>query len=191
MEDNKARKALGDAVSILNLSHAYWWIEAGTFLGCIREGGRFIGHDKDIDIGVKITDNVEILYAEMLHAGFIVNHIFGENEKGLEIAFERDGIKIDFFFFYEDGKKWWHGAWRGGKMIRLEFERNLLADRNVEIMEGIEVFTPCDPDAYLTARYGDWRTPNKEWRWDTDPLCINWEKSEISKREILEKWKHV
>ena len=76
-------------------------------------------------------------------------------------------------------------------MIRLEFEKKLFENLGVEIMEGIEVFTPCDADKYLTARYGDWRTPNKEWRWDTDPLCINWDMSEISKDEILRTWKKV
>lgn len=167
-----------------------WWIEAGTFLGCIRNGGSFIGHDKDIDVGVLGDENAEDIVRAMESVGFTVGHRFGEHGKGLEISFESDkGIKVDVFFFYEDGTKLWHAAWRGGKMIRLEFERSVILPTVEDKMEGITVETPGQAEAYLVARYGEaWRTPDPSYRWDVGPRCINWEKSEITKDEILKLW---
>lgn len=180
---------LRDAALILDMLGLVWWIEAGTFLGAVRERGHFIKHDTDLDIGVLMSFRCrpEQIIAGFEKLGFSVHHIYGKPWVGYEISVKRNDIKLDLFFFYSEGGTLWHAAWYQEKMIRLEFPHNAIFPLSNRTVEGVTVTCPRKPEAYLTLRYGeDWRTPKTKWRWWYDPKCINWEKSEITFDENAE-----
>lgn len=182
------RNNLKDAASALTEAGVSWWIEAGTFLGCSRDDG-FIQHDNDIDLGVLDPDRHGFIHDAMLARGFELKHRFGKQSRGLELSYVRGEQKVDIFFFYHDvvdGKEViWHAAWRDRGMIRLQFEADAILPARPSMMEGVEVFAPRDTVRYLTARYGkDYHVPNPAWRWDLDPKCIDWSRSDWKKDDI-------
>jgi len=192
----KGRRNLLDVARTLDALGVTWWIEAGTFLGCIREAGRFIGHDCDIDVGVVGDEKADEIITQLQSLGFSVNHVFGRKGHGYEIAFMRDDVKVDVFFFYVEAyaaapraldlsyKVLWMGCWLRGRMIRLEFPAHLILPTIRTLMEQVIVNVPADAEGYLVTRYGpDWRTPDEHWDWALSPHCINWGRSEISEEE--------
>jgi len=175
MDKEKALKILLDFKEILGGRR--WWLEAGTCLGATREKD-FIEWDHDLDVGIMAEDFGFDLIESIVHKGFSVRHIFGMFTKGFEIAFIRDGIKIDLFLFYKKDDKRWHGAWRNGSrngfddLIKLVFEADMMENRKMIEFKGYEFPVPSRTEEYLTARYGQWKEPNKRWDWSKDPRCI-------------------
>jgi hypothetical protein len=170
-----AERNLSDMAKVLDDMHLTWWYEAGSCLGMVRDGG-LIAHDSDTDIGVLYPADDEEIERRLVELGFSVFHRYGRKHYGCELSFVRDGVKCDIFWFYHDGEKLWHAAWRKGLMIRLEFDTKTILPTKKNL--------PKSPQRYLTARYGEWKKPNADWRWDRDPLCINWDKSEIKRAEV-------
>lgn len=184
-----ATRNLQDVADALTARGCRWWAEAGTCLGIVREND-FIGHDQDVDVGVMIqTGNAHEAIEDLVRLGFAIHHSYGSVERGLEVALIRDACKVDLFFFYQDGGKLYHAAWRGDQMIRLEFDAGAIMPLKTVEFVGRQIPIPGHPVEYLVARYGpDWRTPKTNWRWDVDPCCINWSKSDISRDEIIKRW---
>lgn len=171
-----ATPCLKDAARILDELKLNWWCEAGTCLGIVRDKD-FIEHDSDIDIGVTDWRKAKLLEDALIKDGFHQIHVYGEPENGYEMAFSKHGVKIDFFFFYHSDKGLWHSAWQGKEQLFLDFKKEdiLPTQRVLFIPENnvsFEVNLPADTDAYLTARYGDWKEVKKDWKWDIDPLCL-------------------
>lgn len=178
---------LASIQNVLVAHKARYWLEAGTCLGIIREGG-FIGHDHDTDIGILEEDFEWSIVTELCQRGFEVKHVFGLRHRGLEIAFVRDGVKTDLFLFYRKGEARWHAAYRNGckdmerDLIKLVFDAHLventrlktfsaLGDRGAFPVPGKD---EADTELYLVARYGPhWRTPDENWDWATSPKCID------------------
>jgi len=168
MDKNSAHRNLEEIAEALK--NVKWWLEAGTCLGAIREGD-FIDHDLDIDIGIAPKENPYVIIESLIQSGFHLWHIFGTPDKGFEIDFRKRGVKCDVFFFYEDTHVW-HAAWDKGEMLRLEFDKSPFKNLKQMKFRGITVYVPNPPEEYLTARYGDWQTVKKDWKWNEDPLCI-------------------
>lgn len=166
-----ATPCLKDAAKLLDSLGANWWCEAGTCLGIIRDGD-FIAHDSDIDIGLTDWERAEEIEAAFLKDGFIPIHTYGTYENGYEIALSKHGVKIDLFFFYHAGDKIWHSAWEGDRQLFLDFEAACIEPTQRRDFLGFSVNLPCDTEAYLTARYGDWHIVKKDWNWNLDPLCL-------------------
>jgi hypothetical protein len=154
-----------------------YWLDCGTLLGAIREND-FIGHDTDIDFGV-FTDRHEDIAGLMYEMGFEKCHFFGTPEVGYEQSFRREGVKVDIFYFYETpppggferGALWQGSWWKKHHLIVSEFDQVVLEPQRAEFL-GEWTYLPRDPEKLLEARYGDWRKPNKNWRWYRDPRCI-------------------
>lgn len=179
MNKDQALQNLVDFRDVLDRFNCHYWLEAGTCLGCIRERD-FIDHDEDIDFGILEEHfDWELVNSLIKDKGFSLLHIFGNRNCGLELAFERHGIKVDLFLFYKKGDKRWHGAWHnGGKslndLIKLVFEASLVERTILWKFKGENFYIPADYEDYLVARYGnEWRTPNKQWNWASDPKCID------------------
>jgi hypothetical protein len=141
----------------------------GTLLGAVREGA-FIAHDRDVDVGVFIEEWSTKLPTEMQRSGFQMRRVFGNPDLGLEIAFRRQGLKLDVFFYYLDAEtgQRFHAAWpKGQPPIRYEYDA---FDLTTLVFMGQKLLAPADPEAFLAAKYGpEWRTPVVEWDWRWGP----------------------
>lgn len=173
MERDKALEVLKDVREAL--FDFLWWLEAGTLLGAVREDN-FIEHDpNDIDISVLIPDHsteIDTIDREMKERGFVLYKKYGRFVNGLQLVYKRDGIKVDLFFNYEGLGGVWHAVWKRGEMKRNIFPWSVIFPIKPGEINGIEVPVPQHPQEHLALRYGDWRTPAKEWDYWTDPLCL-------------------
>lgn len=165
-----ATKCLRDAKHVLNKMRMKWWCEAGTCLGVMREKD-FVPHDSDIDIGVLDNKRIGELRQNLLDNGFEFVHEFGTPDNGFEFAFRKYGVKIDFFWFYDQDGKMWHSAWLQGEQLFYDFPPHLFVNLKEVEFQGMNVWVPNPPEEYLTIRYGDWEEVKKEWDWAHDPLC--------------------
>ena len=196
MDKKKAFICLKKAAQILDAHDIHYWLEAGTCLGAIRNKG-FIDHDEDIDLGIfaedcNTLDDILALYGSFLSNGFSIYHTFGKLDKGFEVAFMLDGVKIDIFWFYKKDDKRWHGAWKNGgrngdsDLIKLVFDAdlftkndyagNIKTENKLDRIDflGLNLPVPSNTDKYLLARYGkDWMIKDKRWCWATSPKCID------------------
>jgi hypothetical protein len=69
-----------------------------------------IPYSKDVDVGIFITDYNEKILPEFLAHGFALKHWFGRVNDSLELSFSSGDLKLDIFFFYEDGQYLWNGG---------------------------------------------------------------------------------
>lgn len=147
-----------------------YWLDCGSLLGVVREGKLF---EDDIDFGAVMTDKHEQIAEWMSRLGFRVYYFYGTPEHGYQHSFKRNDVKVDIFYFYKksDGG-WWQGSWwKKHHLIVSDFKQIFLPTQSYEF-NNVWTFLPREPESVLAARYGDWRTPNHNWRWYRDPLCI-------------------
>lgn len=179
MDKQKATQNLIDAIDTLNDQGLTNFIIDGTLLGAIRECD-FIAHDTDIDIGVFMDEwtlgTMADVFYRMMKKGFILYHSFGIFGKHFELAWYRDGIKVDFFFYYKVGDKIRFNAFlNGGRTLPddiLTYEYDAENFNCLIQMEfnGIVVNIPALPKQILEQKYGkDWETPKTKWCWANDP----------------------
>uniref|UniRef100_A0AAV2IQ73 Ribitol-5-phosphate transferase n=1 Tax=Knipowitschia caucasica TaxID=637954 RepID=A0AAV2IQ73_KNICA len=90
-----------------------FWISSGTCLGWLRQCG-VISYSRDVDIGIRIQDYRPEILQVLTGAGLRLKHRFGKVEDSLELSFLLDDVKLDIFFFYNDGDV----AWNGGTQAR-------------------------------------------------------------------------
>lgn len=159
-----------DANEVLRTRTTYW-MDCGTLLGAIREND-FLEHDADVDFGVWGTENHKRIAAAMFRRGFSKWAFFGTPDYGYEQSFKRDGVKVDFFYFYPKREELWQGSWLDGHLIESVFDRELVLPPVRMLFHGIETYGPHHPDLMLEARYGDWDREVKVWDWARDPVCI-------------------
>ena len=104
METKKALNNLVDITETLKILNLTSFLIDGTLLGYVREND-FISHDTDTDLGVYMEEWTEekLELAERLlnEKGFKKLHSFGIFGEHFEVAFSRDGIKTDLFFYYK------------------------------------------------------------------------------------------
>ncbi|KAJ9580943.1 hypothetical protein L9F63_023876 [Diploptera punctata] len=165
---HRAWKLLSKAKAILDKLGVRFWISSGTCLGYFRQCD-IIPHSKDVDIGIFITDYTEQILPEFLAHGFTLKHWFGKINDSLELSFTSGDLKLDIFFFYEDGRFVWNGGTQAktGKKFKYIFPRFTLCW--TEFLE-LKVRVPCETQAYVEANYGsDWFTPLTRWDWKSSP----------------------
>lgn len=180
MEENKVLDNLKDLSEVLEELELDWWCEAGTCLGIYRNN-RFIPWDKDVDVGIlseeiDTTEKLLKLFKVALKNGFRIYHTFGTLDNGFELCLIKRGIKNDLFWFYKDGKKRWHSAWKhGGKVIErdqivYEYPAKIIENRKKRDFKGVEIYLPKDTETYLETKYGkNWREPTRKWNWADSP----------------------
>jgi len=152
----KASIALNDLYKVsLNMPKPF--LISGTLLGLVREG-KFIGWDKDIDVGIFCTKE----------KAFEIEKEFRKSKyfevRKLDLTTDRIRIKhlcgasIDIFPHYLDknnAKVWHDGAatrwWNSPFTIK---ETKFL---------GKKVWIPSNPELYLDENYGNWRIPVKNF----------------------------
>lgn len=80
-----------------------------TVLGYYRQCD-VIPYSQDVDIGVFIKDFNESLIEGLQSRNMKLKHKFGRVNEGLELSFVINLLKLDIFFFYEDGNSYWNGG---------------------------------------------------------------------------------
>jgi len=171
-------------IDVLNANKCTWWLEAGTCLGAVRERG-FIPHDSDIDIGLhpKELPLWDKLQADMTAVGFEFYRAWSHGKRKTELSFRKNGVKVDFFFFYDDGDFWWHGAFgpdkdgTWGKDVEFlphVFSAHLFQTLKPVIFHKLPCFVPNPPERYLLERYGpSWRYRQRSYKFWKDCQAID------------------
>ncbi|MDP8232494.1 MAG: LicD family protein [Candidatus Zophobacter franzmannii] len=169
-----AINVLRDLTKLLDELGIPSWLTDGTLLGFYREAN-FIGHDKDMDIGVFISDFKDELFDKLEENGWKIVRALGSKDQGLELTLRKDLHNIDIFFFYEDDDCYWHAAWQGQKidgkryrkMIKYSYHKFQLI--KAQFLDS-DFNVPLDTEKYIVTKYGkDWRTPVKDWDWAFGP----------------------
>ncbi|XP_061149165.1 fukutin isoform X1 [Syngnathus typhle] len=168
---SKAKSLLGVAAKTLGRLRIPFWISSGTCLGWFRQCG-FITYSRDVDMGIFISDFRPDMVAAFLDAGLSLKHKFGKVEDSLELSFVKDGVKLDIFFFYQDGDLIWNGGTqaKSGRKFKYVFPRFSLCW--AELAE-VRVGVPCETLDYVMANYGPaWRVPQRMWDWKSSPSNV-------------------
>jgi len=179
MNREHAAKLLHDMHLVLTEYGIRHFLIDGTLLGAVREGD-FIAHDLDMDIGVFAEDwtamKLFALTTELQKQGIDLVHQLGDFDKYFELAFRRDGIKIDLFFYRRDGEyRVFHAFRNGGRnlpddVITYEYNAELIENIKPMYFQNESYPAPADPIAVLEAKYGhEWRTPVTKWDWADGP----------------------
>lgn len=162
---------LVDIRDVLEDFNIDYWLTDGTLLGLYRQGD-FISHDMDTDIGVLYDTFNPIVIQKIIERGFSIHKTYGVLDNGFEIAFIRNNVKTDLFFFYKNDKILWHSAWYSEddinfKMIKYEY-MNFEISKNY--FYGYQFNTPIKIEEYIVRKYGnDWNIPNSNWDWKFSP----------------------
>jgi tetratricopeptide (TPR) repeat protein len=150
---DRAEIALADLKRVLVAAGIPMFLVSGTLLGCIREG-RHLGHDKDIDVGIWDDVPRELLLSTLRTSGLF--YVLASRSPEIVRVKHVNGIAIDVFYHFREGKSYWHG----GVKVRWH-------NRPFSLVEhaflGETYLIPADYDTYLTENYGDWRTPMKDF----------------------------
>ncbi|XP_021914627.1 fukutin-like isoform X2 [Zootermopsis nevadensis] len=168
---SRAWKLLSKAKTLLDKLGVRFWLSSGTCLGYFRQCD-IIPYSKDVDIGIFITDYSEKILPEFLDHGFTLKHWFGRVNDSLELSLSSGELKLDIFFFYEDGQFLWNGGTqaKSGRKFKYVFPRFTLCW--TEFLE-LKVRVPCETQAYIEANYGsDWFTPVTRWDWKSSPSNV-------------------
>lgn len=184
----RAKAALDRIVSIFKKFNVSYCLEGGTLLGIIREG-RLLPWDTDIDLTITesaLTD-LEPVLKEIAKSGFKVRkrYHFADNgplKKGnirvvriisRRFFFWRGDVRIDLFVKYTDGEKYYWTVGSEKNYVVKSVAANYFDELKEFNSEDKVYSVPYDYDAYLTCRYGEWKTPVKSWNCLTDDKAID------------------
>lgn len=176
---SNALSVLFTVTGLLNLNNVNYYIDAGTLLGIYRDE-QLIPWDDDLDLAIN-ADDLDSVTALMADAQFklealfgvsweLVEHIerkgFGAVPKGAVRALQLKPSKpntelpvIDYFIKYIDGDIMDYSL--SSRSIRMP-SKHLLNTVETRFKERVLRF-PGDVESYLSAHYGEWRTPVRDW----------------------------
>lgn len=184
-ENKKIAERMLEAVAcILEKSNILYWLEGGTLLG-IRRENRLLPWDNDIDVSLLSTESnkLEDFCNTLKKEGFRVRKRFFEESSDVFREGDLRMIKIrerkffgllkgdvclDIFVKYtnEDQCYWQIGAKTKSVPIKFYKEFKKISFNNCEYS------IPMLTDEYLSFRYGNWKTPVKDWNTFTDDKAI-------------------
>jgi len=160
-----------------------FWINSGTLLGWLRECS-FIGHSKDVDIGVLASDftpdSVDEMVSILAALGLRLSHRFGLLSDSFELSFQTtSGLKLDIFFFYKNDTNlnkrfFWNGGTQARTGRKFKYTFPVFKGLCWASLKGLYVRIPCNTETFVEANYGrEWRTPVTEWDWKASPSNVN------------------
>ncbi len=162
--------AMRNTLDIVRVCRAHGvsiWVQDGTLLGLVRDGGLIPG-DTDTDTGALASSWGPAAATELLLRGFTLAKVLGTPENGLQHRYWRAGEKTDIFFHYREEGVQWHAAYqrRNGKWMQWRYAYEPFGTTTITVGKH-EWITPDPPEAFLVTKYGpDWRTPIPKARWD-------------------------
>jgi len=155
-----AQRALSDLMEVANTNGLDIFLVSGTLLGCVREG-TFLGHDKDIDVGIVGWENQYTLYIALIQSGiftFNAQFLKGKNTIYLPMRHKVTGIWIDIFVYHPIGDKlmtgvdFFFGYRQTFSFTPFELEKRNFAD--------IPVMIPKNYELNLEENFGNWKSPD-------------------------------
>ncbi len=166
-------------LSETNVPYCLFW---GSLIGAVREKG-FIPHDFDIDVAVWRNDNNEKMRDALVKSGFTHKHRFliDDGDTGMEDTFEKNGVAIDIFYFYNDSGTnapyctsfdyigdcvtWEECIKKYGNLKIFRFFFDLPHKFEYVPFENIKLPIPGNYDTILRSYYGDnYMMPDPNWR---------------------------
>ena len=188
---NRARKLLLITADVLDANNIVYHLEGGTLLGIVRDGD-LLPWDYDVDISIPSPEQDKFLaiagtfrrygYKVKKHrhsknfgplkAGtyriFKLKSIVFSVLKEILPFFRKWYLNLDVFIKYSDAT---HTYWQAKEMI-MKVPRSHYEGYEEIDFQGRKLKVPCDYKEYLTAKYGDWSVPVKQWDCGTDELSI-------------------
>jgi len=182
LEGKYLARMMGMLFETLDLLERYgikYWIDDGTLLGIIREGG-LIPWDFDVDLGIagqSVPRLLELKYRFL--PKYILRHKTIDNPwipggiKGLKVKTIWEKLininfHIDLFAKYKVGDRYQWIDSGALKRIECRYYDNL---EHIK-WKGRTIPIPAHPEDYLAIRYGDWRTPTKDYNPSIDDGAI-------------------
>ena len=161
-----------------------FFLLGGSCLGLVRDG-KFLDHDKDIDVGIFEDVDLDSLVVHLEHAGYVRVMIAGiENGKyvwamkvinNTLLVFEIQVFyrKNDIMFFNRNLGKSAPQHYIEG---RLEWDAKLFDSMKTIEHRGEEYLIPTPIEDYLQVTYGNWKISEvyKDWRYNIKNIYKGW-----------------
>ena len=187
----RAHKILFDVIEFLDKENIGYYLEGGTLLGIVRDN-QLLPWDHDIDLSVSVNDSEKFAKKshKLLFKGYRVtkrkmhDNIGGLKKgkfrvfkvkkllpsllKGIFPIAHKYMIVADIFVKADDDK---YTYWQAMEKIMRVDKRYYSSFETVEYM-GKAIRVPYDYKNYLTEKYGDWKTPIKEWSCGDDEKTV-------------------
>lgn len=178
-----ALNMLKRVTNILDHKEINYWLEGGTLLGIIREN-RLLPWDNDMDISLteEYYDTILETVEAIKKLGYMV--WFKEFEKNdppfkqgikriikirnRKLYFIRGEVALDIFIKFKKDDEYFWQVGQKRKSVPAHFYDEL---REHEF-DGKKYLVPKESEEYLSFRYGDWKTPVKEWNTFKDDNAV-------------------
>lgn len=153
----------------------------GTMLGLVREG-RLLAHDLDIDLGIVVTDPIDLdrVRIAMERFGFRIFREYFRDGELVESSFRLFGVKLDINYYRVDEES--ARTWLFYRHPDKEYgprERDIVEMRYSPILEfttldvsGTPIRVPANAEQLLAEKYGpNWRVPDEDWVYWQSPAA--------------------
>lgn len=144
-----------------------FYLIAGTLLGAYREGDFIDGDEKDIDVAVmeRHFARIDDIHQSLTDAEFVRSKVFTVKDKVEGVTWQRGSNHIDIACMHlKDGRAYHLGRSAGQHGLPRVFacvypgRCFTFASLCIEFL-GQEFIIPNDPELFLSANYGTWKTP--------------------------------
>jgi lipopolysaccharide cholinephosphotransferase len=187
----KARKVLFDVISFLDKEKINYHLEGGTLLGLVRDK-ELLPWDHDVDLSISADDSENFARKrwKIFLKGYRVttrrmNQDIGGFKKGqyrifkvkqflpsiIKWAFpvvKRFMVVADIFVKASDEK---YTYWQANDKI-MRVDKKYYSHHEIIEYNGFKLKAPFEYHNYLTDKFGDWKTPVKEWDCGKDEKTI-------------------
>ncbi len=181
-----AEKMLYDVTKVFESTGTNYWLEGGTLIGIVREQ-RLLPWDNDMDISMLDTSKLKLflIVPILMLKGYRItlqNHQadIGPFKKGqLKIVkirnfapgFKKGQVTLDIFLKRQvNGDCFWVVGI--DKRVLKSTPAHLTNSQTSWKFKAKDYLIPKEYNGYLSFRYGDWQTPQKEWDFRTDDQAI-------------------
>lgn len=182
----KSLRMLKEITRTLEKFNVEYQLDAGTLLGVVREN-RLLPWDTDMDIWVKSEEQDKLLRAlkSIFWQGFRVRLRYQPIDdvplkkgdlkvvkiRNRKFGFLKGDALLDIFIKYRHDDRYF---WSEGEQsyVKKSVSAELCQASKIITFEGKSFYVPLHDKEYLTARYGDWKTPVKEWHFAKNDQAI-------------------
>jgi phosphorylcholine metabolism protein LicD len=199
----KAQKVLYDVVSFLESERIDYHLEGGTLLGLVRDG-ELLPWDHDVDLSISINDAEKFAGRrwKFFLKGYRVStrrmiEDIGAFKKGqyrifkikrflpsiIKWAFpvaKKFMVVADIFVKASDSH---YTYWQARDKI-MRVDKKYYSNHEIIEYNGLKLRAPFKYHNYLTDKFGEWKTPVKEWDCGKDEKTVIGDAIKIKKKYI-------